>query len=224
MTEPTAAGPETSPGQNEVVQSEVVQQILDAGSAWLTRFGNEKTTIQDVAQASGISRATIYRYFPGRAQLLQAITDYDRARRLQEVRIRAAAAASLEQALAIAAEVLWVAALRFRTSEHLANRDRGLAHYLLFQHADRLEWITELVRPYVQRAHEGGELGPDVSLDDAIGWTVITLSAIPMLAGAGAGTGAGSGSGAGAGAGALDIGDPPAMGRLLARRICRGLS
>ena len=194
--------------ENEVVQSEVVQQILDAGSAWLTRFGNEKTTIQDVAQASGISRATIYRYFPGRAQLLQAIADYDQARQLQEVRIRAAAAASMEEAVAIAAEVLWVAALRFRTSEHLANRDRGLANYLVFRRADRSEWITELIRPYVQRAREAGELPSDVSLDDAIGWIVMTLSAIPMLPRSGI----------------LDVGDPPAIGRLLARRICRGLS
>jgi AcrR family transcriptional regulator len=193
---------------NEVVQNEVVQQILDAGSAWLTRFGNEKTTIQDVAQASGISRATIYRYFPGRAQLLQAITDYDQASQLQEVRIRAAATASLEEALAIAAEVLWVAALRFRTSEHLANRDRGLANYLVFRRADRSEWITELIRPYVQRAREAGELPSDVSLDDAIEWIVMTLSAIPMLPRSGI----------------LDVGDPPAIGRLLARRICRGLS
>jgi AcrR family transcriptional regulator len=193
---------------NEVVQNEVVQQILDAGSAWLTRFGNEKTTIQDVAQASGISRATIYRYFPGRAQLLQAITDYDQASQLQEVRIRAAATASLEEALAIAAEVLWVAALRFRTSEHLANRDRGLANYLVFRRADRSEWITELIRPYVQRAREAGELPSDVSLDDAIEWIVTTLSAIPMLPRSGI----------------LDVGDPPAIGRLLARRICRGLS
>ena len=194
--------------ENEVVQSEVVQQILDAGSAWLTRFGNEKTTIQDVAQASGISRATIYRYFPGRAQLLQAIADYDQARQLQEVRIRAAAAASMEEAVAIAAEVLWVAALRFRTSEHLANRDRGLANYLVFRRADRSEWITELIRPYVQRAREAGELPSAVSLDDAIGWIVMTLSAIPMLPRSGI----------------LDVGDPPAIGRLLARRICRGLS
>jgi AcrR family transcriptional regulator len=194
--------------ENAVVQNEVVQQILDAGSAWLTRFGNEKTTIQDVAQASGISRATIYRYFPGRAQLLQAITDYDQARQLQEVRIRAAAAASMEEALAIAAEVLWVAALRFRTSEHLANRDRGLANYLVFQRADRSEWITELIRPYVQRAREAGELPSAVSLDDAIGWIVMTLSAIPMLPQSGI----------------LDVGDPPAIGRVLARRICRGLS
>jgi AcrR family transcriptional regulator len=194
--------------KNETVQNEVVQQILDAGSAWLTRFGNEKTTIQDVAQASGISRATIYRYFPGRAQLLQAITDYDQARQLQEVRIRAAAAASMEEAVAIAAEVLWVAALRFRTSEHLANRDRGLANYLVFQRADRSEWITELVRPYVQRAREAGELPSAVSLDDAIGWIVMNLSAIPMLPRSGI----------------LDVGDPPAIGRLLARRICRGLS
>jgi len=194
--------------ENEVVRNEVVQQILDAGSAWLTRFGNEKTTIQDVAQASGISRATIYRYFPGRAQLLQAIADYDQARQLQEVRIRAAAAASMEEAVAIAAEVLWVAALRFRTSEHLANRDRGLANYLVFLRADRSEWITELIRPYVQRAREAGELPSDVSLDDAIGWIVMTLSAIPMLPRSGI----------------LDVGDPPAIGRLLARRICRGLS
>jgi AcrR family transcriptional regulator len=194
--------------ENEVVQNEVVQQILDAGSAWLTRFGNEKTTIQDVAQASGISRATIYRYFPGRAQLLQAITDYDQARQLEEVRIRAAAAASMEEAVAIAAEVLWVAALRFRTSEHLANRDRGLANYLVFQRADRSEWITELVRPYVQRAREAGELPSAVSLDDAIGWIVMNLSAIPMLPRSGI----------------LDVGDPPAIGRLLARRICRGLN
>ena len=194
--------------ENQVVQNEVVQQILDAGSAWLTRFGNEKTTIQDVAQASGISRATIYRYFPGRAQLLQAIADYDQARQLQEVRIRAAAAASMEEAVAIAAEVLWVAALRFRTSEHLANRDRGLANYLVFLRADRSEWITELIRPYVQRAREAGELPSDVSLDDAIGWIVMTLSAIPMLPRSGI----------------LDVGDPSAIGRLLARRICRGLS
>jgi AcrR family transcriptional regulator len=194
--------------ENQVVQNEVVQQILDAGSAWLTRFGNEKTTIQDVAQASGISRATIYRYFPGRAQLLQAITDYDQARQLQEVRIRAAAAASMEEAVAIAAEVLWVAALRFRTSEHLANRDRGLANYLVFQRADRSEWITELVRPYVQRAREAGELPSAVSPDDAIGWIVMNLSAIPMLPRSGI----------------LDVGDPPAVGRLLARRICRGLN
>jgi AcrR family transcriptional regulator len=194
--------------ENAVVQNEVVQQILDAGSAWLTRFGNEKTTIQDVAQASGISRATIYRYFPGRAQLLQAITDYDQARQLQEVRIRAAAAASMEEAVAIAAEVLWVAALRFRTSEHLANRDRGLANYLVFRRADRSEWITELIRPYVQRAREAGELPSAVSLDDAIGWIVMTLSAIPMLPQSGI----------------LDVGDPPAIGRVLARRICRGLS
>jgi len=161
-----------------------------------------------VAQASGISRATIYRYFPGRAQLLQAITDYDQARQLQEVRIRAAAAASMEEALAIAAEVLWVAALRFRTSEHLANRDRGLANYLVFRRADRSEWITELIRPYVQRAREAGELPSAVSLDDAIGWIVMTLSAIPMLPQSGI----------------LDVGDPPAIGRVLARRICRGLS
>lgn len=40
-------------------------QVLDGVAACLARWGISKTTLDDIASASGCSRATIYRVFPG---------------------------------------------------------------------------------------------------------------------------------------------------------------
>lgn len=44
--------------------------VLDAAHACLLRWGISKTTIDDIVEASGISRATIYRLFPGGRDVL----------------------------------------------------------------------------------------------------------------------------------------------------------
>jgi AcrR family transcriptional regulator len=188
--------------------NETVRRILEAGSACLARFGNEKTSIQDVADAAGLSRATIYRYYPDRAQLFQAVTDQEFAQQLDEVRSRADAAVGLEPALAIVGEVIASAALRFHTRDHLRNRDRGLAQYLYFQQRDRLAFVRGLVRPYVERAHETGELSVEVSLDEGVEWIVMSLAVIPTLPASKT----------------LDFDDPVAVGRFFANRLCRGLT
>ena len=41
------------------------RRVLDAALACIARFGISKTTLDDIARESGISRATIYRAFPG---------------------------------------------------------------------------------------------------------------------------------------------------------------
>jgi AcrR family transcriptional regulator len=188
--------------------NETVRRILEAGSACLARFGNEKTSIQDVADAAGVSRATIYRYYPDRAKLFQAVTDREFAQQLDEVRTRADSTGGLEAALAIVSEVIASAVIRFHTRDHLRNRDRGLAQYLYFQQRDRLAFVRTLVRPYVQRAHEAGELTSEVSLEEAVEWIVMGLAMIPTLPPSQA----------------LDFDDPVAVGRFFARRLCRGLS
>ena len=40
-------------------------RVLDATLACIARFGPSKTTLDDIARESGVSRATIYRAFPG---------------------------------------------------------------------------------------------------------------------------------------------------------------
>ena len=47
-------------------------RLLEATYTCIARFGLAKTTVEDVVKASGISRATIYRHFPGvRDELLR---------------------------------------------------------------------------------------------------------------------------------------------------------
>lgn len=45
-------------------------RLLDAALVCIARVGVSKTTLDDVAREAGVSRATLYRYFPGKRALL----------------------------------------------------------------------------------------------------------------------------------------------------------
>ena len=50
-------------------------------SSCLARYGTAKTTVDDIARQAGVSRATIYRVFPGgRDEILAAVVDTEVAR------------------------------------------------------------------------------------------------------------------------------------------------
>ena len=48
-------------------------RILDAAEEVLRRFGPRKTTVVDVARALGVSHGTVYRHFPTKAALRDAV-------------------------------------------------------------------------------------------------------------------------------------------------------
>src|SRR3954447_822774 len=50
------------------------ERLLQATFACVARYGIAKTTVEDVARESGMSRATIYRQFPGGKEQLVADT------------------------------------------------------------------------------------------------------------------------------------------------------
>jgi len=59
----------------------VRERILEAGYACVARYGMAKTTVEDVARESGLSRATLYRYFPGgKDQLLRDVIAWETGR------------------------------------------------------------------------------------------------------------------------------------------------
>lgn len=61
-----------TPVAPDAAPSSLNQRALDAVMRCVARYGVSKTTIDDVAKEAGISRATIYRYFPNKARLLEA--------------------------------------------------------------------------------------------------------------------------------------------------------
>ena len=198
MSTKSADGPATN---------ETIRAILEAGALCLARLGQDKTSIQVIADAAGLNRTTVYRYFSDRNQLLNAITEYERDKQQAEIRARIASDAALEDALATIGEVLASTALAFRVPEHLRRHDRGLAlYYGLFSY-DRHGWIASLVRPYIASAQQAGGLAPDLTADEAVEWAALVLMLIETLPGSVS----------------LDVTDPRAVGRTFARRICAGL-
>lgn len=76
------------------------QRVVDAVLRCVARWGVAKTTLDDIARESGLSRATVYRLFPGgKDALLAAVTTSEVSRFMRTVGSRFDEADSLEELL-----------------------------------------------------------------------------------------------------------------------------
>ncbi|HEX3840610.1 MAG TPA: TetR/AcrR family transcriptional regulator [Acidimicrobiales bacterium] len=77
-------------------------RIVDAGLDCIARQGTAKTTVDDVAHGAGVSRATVYRVFPGgKDELLAAVAETEMARLFSALGARMGAADDLSDVLVI---------------------------------------------------------------------------------------------------------------------------
>ena len=90
---------EDAPGQAGP-PDELTSRVLDAALAEFTEFGLRRVSADDVARHAGISRATLYRRFPGgKSQLIQQVMARDMRRFLAEVDAAVSGLPSLEEQL-----------------------------------------------------------------------------------------------------------------------------
>src|SRR5690349_875350 len=54
-------------------EHEARRRIVEAATACIDRVGLAKTSLSDVAAEAGVTRQTVYRYFPGLADILGAV-------------------------------------------------------------------------------------------------------------------------------------------------------
>jgi AcrR family transcriptional regulator len=60
------------------VNPDVRERLLQATYDCVARWGINKTTVEDAASEAGVSRATVYRYFPGgRDELMSAVVGWE---------------------------------------------------------------------------------------------------------------------------------------------------
>jgi len=75
-------------------------RILEATYSCVARWGLAKTTVEDAARYAGVSRATVYRYFPGgRDELIQQVIAWEFAQFFGRLYEAVRDAASLEEVM-----------------------------------------------------------------------------------------------------------------------------
>jgi TetR/AcrR family transcriptional regulator, mexCD-oprJ operon repressor len=159
----------------QTLQQRVAAAILD-GAARTFALQGENANMNDVAAASGVARATVYRYFPNRQALLDelasaALSDADAllaAARIDEV--------APEEGLARAVRALvevgdsFVLLARERTRSDPERFDRSLAQPL---------------RRLFERGQQEGDIRADIAgahlTDSLIGMVVGVLTSTPAL-------------------------------------------
>ena len=75
------------------------QTIIDATVRCFEQYGPQRTSMDDIAEAAGISRKTLYRVFDDRPQLIQAVLQERWTNIAKETQNRIAKTASFEEAL-----------------------------------------------------------------------------------------------------------------------------
>jgi AcrR family transcriptional regulator len=138
--------------------SSVEMRVLDAAKACCERWGFEKVTIDDIAASAHVSRATIYRMFPGGKDVLfEALRVRELERFFALLLDRVEGATNLEDLLGRA---VVAATAELRADEHLAlmlasepGRTisqltvEGLPRIIRFANA----FLAPLVEPYLDR-------------------------------------------------------------------------
>jgi TetR/AcrR family transcriptional regulator, mexCD-oprJ operon repressor len=165
----------SEPAPRQALQQRVVAAILD-GAAQIFAIQGEHASMNDVAEAAGVARATVYRYFPNREALLDelaqaAVSDVDA--RLASARIDEVAP---EEGIARAVRAL----VDVGDSFVLLARERRRSNPERFEGQ-----FTQPVRQLFDRGQASGDIRGDIAstrlTESLIGLIVGMLTSTPPL-------------------------------------------
>jgi TetR/AcrR family transcriptional regulator, mexCD-oprJ operon repressor len=145
-------GPE-EPAPRPALQERVASAILDAAARVLVHDGAH-ASMADVAAAAGVARATVYRYFPNRQALLEAVTEVG----VREARSRLAAARI--EAVSVDEGVRRAVRALVETGDYVIVLARERPH------GPSTAFAAGLIRPLrdlLDRAQQQGEIRADVA-------------------------------------------------------------
>jgi len=162
-----------SPASRQVLQQRVAGAILD-GAAQLFAVRGEQASMNDVAAAAGVARATVYRYFPTRQALLDelargAVDDADArlsAARIDEVVPQEGVTRAVRALVEVGDSFVLLARLR---------SDPGSFE----------QKVAAPLRALFERGQEAGDIRDDVAssrlTESLIGLVVGVLASTPQL-------------------------------------------
>jgi TetR/AcrR family transcriptional regulator, mexCD-oprJ operon repressor len=143
--------------RSTAIHDRVAEAILDAAADLLAQ-GGETPSLTDVAAAAGVARATLYRHFPTRERLLEALVTAARdatAARLAEADLDAVpvseAIARVARVIASGGSKYAAVASRFGTSDYAGDAEQQ---------------IGTMIKSLLRRGIDDGTLRRDLTVDE----------------------------------------------------------
>jgi len=128
--------------------------VVDATLACLARHGTLKTTVDDIAREAGVSRATVYRAFPGgREEILGAVVDTEMARLFSALGASMGAADTLSDVLVNGITEAYTRITTHPALTYLVEHEPEVVlGHLAFDESNRLlATATRFVGPFLAR-------------------------------------------------------------------------
>lgn len=150
-------------------------QILQAAYTCFDRHGFRRTTVEDIAAEARVSRATLYRYFSNKDEIVERLSVVETDKVTTEIRRQLTRGAStgetIAQCLFLATRIAhanpYVRAMVEETnSSARASDPNSRAHQ-----AWRATWGH-----FIEDAMAAGAFAPDLKVDDVAGWLVLAQS------------------------------------------------
>jgi AcrR family transcriptional regulator len=165
----------SEPAPRPALQQRVAAAILD-GAAHLLANGSDQASMNEVAEAAGVARATVYRYFPNREALLEELAQT--AVRDLDARLASARIGEVPPDEGIARAV--------RALVDMGNLFVVLARERQRSGSDQLErGLVDPLRRLVERGQASGDIRDDITgarlTESLVGLIVGMLTATPAL-------------------------------------------
>lgn len=160
------------------------ERLVDAAEECFSKFGVIKTTVEDVASVAQVSRATVYRYFAGRDDLILAVLMREVGRFIAD--LQALVVEQSDLATAIVEGVIYTVRA-VQGDPNLALLFTGEAAGMTINVAGTSEALfranAQFLHPILGQASESGQLREDVSLDDAAEWILRVILSVLSVTG-----------------------------------------
>lgn len=191
-----------------VATAQTEERIIDAARHCFSRFGVQKTVMEDIAREADLSRGTLYRYFQDKDRLFAVVSRRETQRFLDEVLDGTARLKTLDAKIARMA----TAAIEYLSADSLnaamiASDPEAFAAAITTGGRELLSLAIDTVTPMVEDAVASGEVRRDVDAAQAAEWIVrmvLSLISTPSVT--------------------FDRDDPDAVRRFLHRYLLPGLT
>jgi AcrR family transcriptional regulator len=162
---------------------DAMRRLIDAAESCFDRYGVAKTSVEDIADAAKVSRATVYRYFAGgHDELALEVAKREFARFTEETSRKTNRRPSFAEGL-VEAVLFTVRAARERPkiAMVIVPESAGLTTPIQGGAVVLHGAVRGMLAPVLDRAKERGSARLDLDVDEAAEWTIRMISSLLAL-------------------------------------------